>query len=102
MLSAAAYPKGAEIKSGCKLVLSTAEWPKGSVYAAFITVTGPIFVDVEETKDGYVIVVPEGINGQSYVVLTSSKDAVTDDNTLAGPAIVEVCFEPDLTLVLVN
>ena len=34
--------------------------------------------------------VPEGINGQSYVVLTTCKDKVTDETVAAGPAIVEI------------
>lgn len=34
--------------------------------------------------------VPDGVNGQSYVVLTACKDRVTDDTISAGPAIVEV------------
>lgn len=61
-----------------------------NVAAAFITVTGPIFVDATESDGGYKLSVPEGVNGQSYVVLTNGKKGTTDENVLAGPAIVEV------------
>jgi len=60
------------------------------IYAAFITVVGPIFADVTIVGSELEVVVPEGVNGQSYVVLTSSDAEVTDDNTIAGPAIIEI------------
>lgn len=60
------------------------------VEAAFVAVTGPIFTPVKHTGSGYSLTVPAGVAGQSYVVLTSSNTNVTDDNVLAGPAIVEV------------
>lgn len=82
-----------EIKSGNTISLATKATNINSydcIYAAFITVTGPIFVDVKINGDYIEVVVPEGINGQSYVVLTSSNTEVTDDNTISGPAIVEI------------
>ncbi|KAF8864598.1 hypothetical protein BDZ45DRAFT_581911, partial [Acephala macrosclerotiorum] len=60
------------------------------IYAAFITVTEPIYADAVACEDGFTTVVLEGVNGQSYVVLTACKDSVTDDTVAAGPAIVEV------------
>jgi hypothetical protein len=60
------------------------------LYAAFITITGPIYVDATPTDGGFSVVVPAGVNGQSYVVLVSCNDAVTDDTIVAGPAIVEI------------
>lgn len=33
------------------------------MYAAFITVLGPIFVNVVPCEAGYEVVIPEGING---------------------------------------
>ena len=62
----------------------------GSVYAAFITVTGPIFADAKPVDGGFSVTIPKGVNGQSYVVLTGCNEAVTDDTTAAGPAIIEV------------
>ncbi|KAI9817451.1 MAG: hypothetical protein M1827_001061 [Pycnora praestabilis] len=60
------------------------------LYGAFITVTGPIFVDATPVSGGFSLQVPVGVNGQSYVVLTGCNDTVTDDTVVAGPAIVEV------------
>lgn len=81
-----------EIRSGNTISLSTKidTYSYGPTYAAFITVLGPIFVDVKNCDDKLEVVVPEGINGQSYVILTSSNTEVTDDTTIAGPAIVEI------------
>ena len=63
---------------------------KTPIYAAFITVTGPIYVNITPVQGGFELVVPEGINGQSYVVLTTCKDKVNDETVAAGPAIVEI------------
>ena len=63
---------------------------KAPIYGAFITVTGPIFVDATPIDGGFSVVVPKGINGQSYVVLTGCSDAVNDETISAGPAIVEI------------
>ncbi|KAJ5131604.1 ferritin-like domain-containing protein [Penicillium atrosanguineum] len=62
----------------------------GPIYAAFITVTGPVWATITPNNDGYSVTIPNGIAGQSYVVLTSSKDKVSDDTVLAGPAIIEI------------
>jgi hypothetical protein len=83
-----------EVKAGSTIYLSTAAathtYDHDCIYAAFMTVTGPIFVKVEKKGDKFTVVVPKGVNGQSYVILTSSNTGVTDDNTIAGPAIVEI------------
>lgn len=60
------------------------------VYAAFITVTGPIFAEAKPSGKGYKVVVPKDIAGQNYVVLTKSMKMVTDDTIVSGPAIVEI------------
>lgn len=39
---------------------------------------------------GYSVVVPAGINGQTYVLLTACNEQVNDETTAAGPAIIEV------------
>lgn len=84
------------IKSGDTITLLTPGYTlapkdgKTPIYAAFITVTGPILADVVPTKGGFTTVVPKGINGQSYVVLTACKDAVNDETVSAGPAIIEI------------
>ncbi|OGE47775.1 hypothetical protein PENARI_c037G07288 [Penicillium arizonense] len=61
------------------------------INAAFITVTGPVWVPLESMGDGkFTVTVPKGVAGQSYVVLTKGNKTATDDNIVAGPAIVEV------------
>ncbi|KAH7392392.1 ferritin-like domain-containing protein [Phaeosphaeria sp. MPI-PUGE-AT-0046c] len=87
-----ASSKDMPIKTGSTVMLSTKGYKVqgGQVYGAFITVTGPVFVDAKAVDGGYQVVVPKGISGQSYVVLTSCNTAATDDTIVAGPAIVEV------------
>jgi len=82
----------AMIKTGSTVMLSTKGYSitGGPVYAAFITVTGPMFVETKQVSGGYQVMVPKGVAGQSYVVLTSCNTAATDDTIVAGPAIVEV------------
>lgn len=63
----------------------------GKVYAAFITVLGPVFVEATQAQGGmWSAKVPAGVAGQTYVVLTSCNTAATDDTIIAGPAIIEV------------
>jgi len=79
------------IKTGSTLSLSVKNAKfEGTVYAAFITVTGPIFVDVKAVDGSYQVVVPKDVAGQSYVVLTSCNTSATDDTVVAGPAVVEI------------
>jgi hypothetical protein len=83
-----------EIKTGSKVMLAVKDMKtKGEVYAAFITVTGPMFVDTMAVEGGYEVTVPEGIAGQSYVVLTNCNTAATDDTIVAGPAVLEVASD---------
>lgn len=60
------------------------------MYFAFLTVTGPLIGIATPVAGGFQIVVPEGINGQSYVVLTGCEEDINDDTIAAGPAIVEI------------
>lgn len=86
-----ASSKDEMVKTGSKVLLATKGYHvEGTVHAAFITVMGPVFVDVTVVEGGFEVQVPEGIAGQSYVVLTSCNTAATDDYIVAGPAIVEV------------
>lgn len=80
------------VKSGDEIELLTPGYVLvgATPYAAFITVTGPIYSDLTPMEGGYKTVVPEGVNGQSYVVITGCKKEVTDETITAGPAIVEV------------
>jgi hypothetical protein len=85
----------AMIKTGSKLWLTpsmdiSASVNGSTIFGAFITVTGPIFVPAWKGKGGYSVTVPSGVAGQSYVVLNKGNSVVTDDTVVAGPAIVEI------------
>jgi hypothetical protein len=70
-------------KKGCK------KCPK--VFAAWAAVSGPVFTPVTRVDDDtFEVVVPDGIHGQSYVVLTTSGTDASDGKIIAGPALVEV------------
>lgn len=60
------------------------------LYAAFITVTGPIFTQAEYENGAYEVTIPLGVAGQVYAVLTTNHDMVADSNIVAGPALMEV------------
>jgi hypothetical protein len=87
-----ASSKDMPVTTGSTITLATKGYKitGGTVYAAFITVTGPVFADAKAVDGGFTTVVPKGISGQSYVVLTSCNTAATDDTIVAGPAVVEV------------
>jgi hypothetical protein len=77
-----------EIRTGSKISLEAKV--SGDVYAAFITITGPVYAEMTKKHDHWTVIVPAGVHGQSYLVLTTSKTAATDDTIVAGPAIVEI------------
>lgn len=85
------------VKAGSVVTLSTPGYVlqpasgAATIYAAFISVTGPTFVVATPVEGGFSVTIPVGFNGQSYAILTSCNDTVTDDTTAAGPAIIEVC-----------
>jgi hypothetical protein len=87
-----ASSKDTMIKAGSTIMLATKGYKVegGKVYAAFITILGPVFVDAQAVDGGYEVVVPKEVSGQSYAVLTSCNTAATDDTIVAGPAVVEV------------
>lgn len=80
------------IMTGSKVFLATGQGfaTTRPVHAAFITVTGPIWATVSPAEGGYFVTIPGGIAGQSYVVISSSNEKVSDETVLAGPAILEV------------
>jgi hypothetical protein len=91
MLAASSTDK--VIKSGSTVTLATKGYKiEGKVYAAFIAVTGPTFVDAKEVDGGFEVVVPKDFAGQTYVVLTSCNTAATDDTIVAGPGLIEVAL----------
>lgn len=97
-----ADPSATDIKVGSEITLltpnSVVKPADGSsqIYAAFITVTGPVFSPATAVDGGYKTTIPEApegsapIAGQSYVVLTGCNTVVTDETVAAGPAVLEV------------
>ena len=67
--------------------------PSGPLFVAFPLVTGPVFSSVV-VKDGKISVrTPVGAAGpagESYAILTTNDTMVNDENTIAGPAIIEL------------
>ncbi|RMJ24197.1 hypothetical protein PHISP_04929 [Aspergillus sp. HF37] len=81
------------VQAGATVTVDAGEHfrPTDHVFAAFITLLGPVFADLRPEVNGrFSVTVPEGIMGQSYLVLTSSDREVTHDTILAGPGIVQV------------
>ncbi|MCJ1340416.1 hypothetical protein MMC09_005712 [Bachmanniomyces sp. S44760] len=63
------------------------------IYAVFFSglLKAPVQVRITSTKKDYKIdAIPAGVQGQTYVVLSKSATDVTDENIIAGPAILEV------------
>lgn len=60
----------------------------GAKYAAFVDALGAKFVPISGTSGS--ITIPEGITGQSYLVLTKDKNGTKDASTVAGPAVIQV------------
>lgn len=59
--------------------------------AWFITSTGPVSAPISGSHTSYQVTVPKGAQcGQEYLVLTKDTSKPTDDNIVAGPAIVEI------------
>jgi len=82
-----------KLYTGSSITVQSADTSlSGDVYAAFVTVTGPVFTTIAPwgAPGGYNVVIPAGVHGQSYLVLTSNNTAVSDDTTLSGPAIVPI------------
>lgn len=59
--------------------------------AWFITSLGPVKADVKTSGSQYDVLVPSGVQaGQEYLVLTSDGNTPTDDNIVAGPALIAI------------
>jgi len=77
-------------KVGDKLSLTVAS-DVAAKGAFFITILGPVEATITGSGKNYEVVIPTGVQaGQEYLVLTSGSDAPTDDNIVAGPAVVMI------------
>ena len=79
---------------------------KAKLYGAFISITGPVFVELTAEANVFKVEVPAGIAGQSYFVLCHCNETVSDDTIVAGPVIIEVtsrqCCSRDLGKLLIR
>jgi len=82
------------VTAGSKVMFETMlpeDCEEDKLYAAFIGATGAIWAPLKSEGHGkFEVTVPEGVNGQSYFVLTKCNDGVTDDNVVAGPTFLEI------------
>lgn len=78
------------IKPGQDIQLTTSA--TGAKFAIFLSQLGQYAVAYDASNP--TVKVPEEQYGQIYVVLTSQNATITDDITVAGPAIVEVPLSP--------
>lgn len=83
------------IKQGLMATVKPAT-PVAATNAFFITLTGPVAATWTKRDTQYDVLVPAGVpNGQAYLVLTSSADPPTDDNIVAGPAVLSIADNDD-------
>lgn len=59
--------------------------------AWFITTLGPVQAQLTPRGAQYDVLIPSGVqSGQEYLVLTSDTNTPTDDNIVAGPAVIPI------------
>jgi hypothetical protein len=69
------------------------------LYAAFLTSSGVIFTPLKDVKHGNggsvkaKAMVPPGLLGYIYVLITDDEKAADDNTTMAGPTVVEFDFD---------
>lgn len=80
---------GGEAPAGSDIEVTTKD-AVNAVEAYFLAITGPVKADYTANGNTYTVTIPATLAaGQSYLLLTSG-GAPTDENTVAGPAIVYV------------
>lgn len=76
-------------RSGRTSAISFAETGAAAYYAAFLNGGTTSFVQIYKGADGVQRVrVPEGLDGITYVIISTSKTELSNENTVAGPAIM--------------
>ncbi|KAL7007989.1 hypothetical protein EMMF5_002638 [Cystobasidiomycetes sp. EMM_F5] len=73
---------------GQKISITVPKGLSGTVYAVFVDTTAPQYQQIDYSSGTATVTIPNGIKGQSYLVLTNSNKAFNDAATVAGPAIV--------------
>ncbi|KAL3423238.1 twin-arginine translocation pathway signal [Phlyctema vagabunda] len=91
-----AYPaltidSGLPTATGANIEFSVESIPEGTAFATFVSGLDILPVPITLVDGKMMAAVPEMVEGQSYVFITSDNSGnVTDATVLAGPAIVEV------------
>jgi hypothetical protein len=77
--------------AGNQVALKATKAPGGTFFATFVSGLNITPVAATISAEGIIsATVPQGVEGQSYVFLTSDKSGnLTDANIIAGPAIIE-------------
>lgn len=99
---------GGKVTSGQVLDVETGDFELvakdagAHLYAAFVSANGPVFATLEAGSAGtaeaaavghaFRVTVPEGVNGQSYLLLSNCNETVSDRTVVAGPTFVEVSW----------
>lgn len=70
------------------------------IFAAFFSGLQPFIVPVHTVGQDYMVEqLPQGISGQTYVVLTKDPAKATDETIIAGPAVLEVYQPQNFTMM---
>jgi len=75
----------ASVSAGETITVQFSTSTAGPYYAAFFTGLSTVFVAVQHDNS---VVVPSGLLGTVFMVVSTSNSSVTDGNTVAGPAIL--------------
>ncbi|TKA22858.1 hypothetical protein B0A50_07758 [Salinomyces thailandicus] len=102
---------GGKVTSGQVLDVETGDFELvakdagAHLYAAFVSANGPVFATLEAGSAGtaeaaavghaFRVTVPEGVNGQSYLLLSNCNETVSDRTVVAGPTFVEALITND-------
>lgn len=81
-----AFPFAVTVGQTVSFTYNSTGLPSRPLWIAFFGAPQPVFVEVVEGQ----VVIPNGIEGISFVALTNSGTEVTDDRVIAGPAGCDV------------
>lgn len=78
------------LAAGTTINVATTAQLTGTLNAAFLALAGPIFVPITQANGGFTTTIPQGVSGQTYMIVTKSSSDVSDANVVAGPLVIEV------------
>jgi hypothetical protein len=78
-----------DVKPGARVTVSFEGSGHGPTYLVFLSGLQTHSVPIEDGK----ATIPSGLQGTVYVVVTTDKEGVSDDVTIAGPAILDFPFD---------